>query len=157
MKTQKGTPKTIDEALENAMEDAVENRSLNLLPPDSPTYKKLLLKCMRLHIRDFMAQKACSKDDATADARIEYFQEVFNEKPVGYLLALQWYYGAKHLNEFNGEIFKTEPGRTMRDLVGSPSLLVSVDRPKVPIGHILFAVFDDGKLELIERNYDSSD
>jgi hypothetical protein len=147
MKTTKGTPKTIEEAIANGLEQ---------LGIGKPT--PLAINLVKQHIRDFVAQKAtCLDDDKKSNACIELFQTIFGERPKGYLVALQWYQGAKHLNDFRANKFNDKDAMTVCDLCGVPDVRILESRPRCPIGTVLFRVNHDDSLTMIEANYDTAD
>lgn len=64
-----GTPKTLEEALENAQQE-IDGVGVDIDRDD------IRVK----HIRDFLAQKAFDRDPVKADHFIEYFHKIFPEK-----------------------------------------------------------------------------
>jgi len=71
MKPDKGTPKSIDEAISNGLTEMLSNTKARIgLEAD--------VKIIKAHIRDFMAQKAFHKDETTARHYRELFYKVFS-------------------------------------------------------------------------------
>lgn len=65
----KGTPKTIDEAILNGLLDAGKHEA-----------HTVQIEFIKTHVRDFMAQKAFHKDHAVAANYRSFYYKIFNLK-----------------------------------------------------------------------------
>lgn len=77
MKTTRGTPKTIEGAIENALQDALEEYGMDFIYHDVSGDK--LVNIIRDHVKDFVAQKASCFDEKKSDTYIELFRLIFGE------------------------------------------------------------------------------
>lgn len=75
----------------------------------------------------------------------------------GFICVLQWYHRARHIDYFNHPELMTGDAAAIRDIVGYSPPKIHDTPPNCPIGHVIFRIEHDGKLTLLETNYDSSD
>lgn len=148
MKYRKGTPQNLKGALANGLEEIFET-------PDMSREK--MVDVLKAHVRDFAAQVASCPDDEGGKYYLELFEKIFDETPQGYVLALQWYQGAKSLKDFDGPLYEKGDAKVVSDLVGRQLVVINPIRPPVPKGYVLFKVLRGGELRVIETNYDTSD
>lgn len=82
MNSTQGTPKTIDEAIENAL-NATEILRMNTIIRSNFDANELELgikNTIKTHVRDFISQKAFSKDQIAAYHYRQLFYKIFNLK-----------------------------------------------------------------------------
>lgn len=75
MKTTTGTPKTIEQAIDNALTEALEEWGHDFIYSD--VSGQALIRMMKDHLREFIANKATSLDQDKAPHFIELFERIF--------------------------------------------------------------------------------